>query len=349
MDLEERYKLFNRIVTGIQIIEDRGIYYVYHDPSLLVLSESEIHYNKIYTKLIKDGVLTEDELLSIAEEKGVWNPVFEDQIKQAKERILSLKKELGGLRFKSLSKATHEKQIQTEDNLIHRLHKLKFGIVQNSAESIAKYEKYKWILFRCLTDESGNKIWDSWNKFQITDEKFINRILEKSIFKNDIQEKEIRELARTEPWRSSWVAACKIGDLFGKPLISLSDYQKALVNWSIIYDNVYESMDCPSSDVIENDLLLDNWLLEQGNKQKNKKSNTAMSNHDEIGIVVETPEDAEQVYKLNDFAGMSVLKSRQNTLEKKGTVSLLEMPDIKEKLKMQMNNQFKGKINGQQS
>ena len=45
---------------------------------------------------------------------------------------------------------------------------------------------------------------------------------------------------------------------------------KNIVMWSQLYDNVQESMDAPTKDVIKDDDLLDGWLIVQGKKREKR-------------------------------------------------------------------------------
>ena len=79
--------------------------------------------------------------------------------------------------------------------------------------------------------------------------------------------------------------------------------------WSSLYDNIQESPDCPSNEVINDDDMLDGWMIiqkrnrEQAKLQKdaeNKFGNKKISNADEVFIVKDYYNQPDQ--KPEDFA-----------------------------------------------
>jgi hypothetical protein len=92
-----------------------------------------------------------------------------------------------------------------------------------------------------------------------------------------VDEKQIRQLARSGYWRAKWVGSKKnrgVKTLFDREMYDLTTDQFRLVYWSQIYDSAFESMEPPSDDIVENDKLFDRWLDEQHQKyqQERKKS-----------------------------------------------------------------------------
>ena len=73
------------------------------------------------------------------------------------------------------------------------------------------------------------------------------------------------------------------GDLFGKPLMELTNDQDSLVYWSQVYDVAYESMDRPEQSIIDDDEALDKWFEEQAKKRKAKAATSGKSGVGKIG------------------------------------------------------------------
>jgi hypothetical protein len=99
-----------------------------------------------------------------------------------------------------------------------------------------------------------------------------------------------------------------------------TDEQRALVNWSLLYDNVYQHPECPADAVVEDDDLLDGWLIDQRRDREAKATggggrvqlvgNEKIRGSQEVYLVAETPADARKVVDLNDEFGRAVQKQR---------------------------------------
>jgi hypothetical protein len=86
----------------------------------------------------------------------------------------------------------------------------------------------------------------------------------------------------------------------------------------MLYDNIGESMDSPSDDVIEDDDAIDGWLIQERRK-RDKESNKYKldgfddkhSNADEVYIMASSQEETDEIYDLNDQHGRRKVKSRE--------------------------------------
>ena len=118
-----------------------------------------------------------------------------------------------------------------------------------------------------------------------------------------------------------------------------------------MYDNAYQSMDCPSDEVFENDDMFDGWLIDQRRKretdQKQKQVDTLNKIPDsaqEVFVFAPTKEDAEKVYNLNDATARNKIKQRQQTIERLGEVEAQHLPDTQMELRNQQMEEYKNKM-----
>lgn len=343
MDFEERNFLVNRIVCGFLVVDHGSVVYHIFDSNSTTKYLAECYTKSIKDDYLMDGLLSVDSSERILDEKEIWTETLAKELDAIEAEIKRLKDSLPSLKFKSDSKRKVEITIGKFEKRHKALTKSKNAINVNTIEYATKIEKFKYLLF--LNTYVGSKrAWDSFEFFENSlSEKMVQTLLMKGYFSENYTETDFRLLARTEPWRTIWRAATKTGRLFDKPAAEMTDYQKALVSWSMLYDNVYESSECPSEDIINDDDALDEWLEEQQNKNKNKEnkptiSNSKIANSQEISIMVETPEDAQKVYSLNDSGGKGVLLNRERTLLTKGRVSESQLPDQKQRIMMEKNN-----------
>ncbi len=166
-----------------------------------------------------------------------------------------------------------------------------------------------------------------------------------ALLNSRIEEGEFRKMARTEPWRSIW-SGRKADGLFGCPAVDYSDEQRALVCWSLLYDNVYEHPDCPGEDVINDDDCLDGWLIVQRRERKRGQvakriddmiGNEKIRNSAEIFIPAYTPEQVAEIESLNDPQAAATKRERMAYLHKHGHVPEWKMPDTFRTIKMELN------------
>lgn len=159
-------------------------------------------------------------------------------------------------------------------------------------------------------------------------------------------------LARTSPWSGLWPVLKSNGRIFDN--VNLSDEQQSLLSWSLMYDKIYESPDCPSDDIIHDDDMLDGWILVQKEeRKKNMKQqeakgalNEKVQNSDEVFIVAETKEDAEKVDALNSAQGQRIKQNRLKQLSKKGKLKQQEFKDVQLERSRQMKQAYTQRLKG---
>ena len=136
--------------------------------------------------------------------------------------------------------------------------------------------------------------------------------------------------------------------LFDIPATHLTENQKVLINWSRLYDNIYENMDCPSEEVIRDDDALDGWLIVQHRKREKEKNRNEMEsklsdktrNAQEVFLVADSEEEMKKIYSLNDPAANRKRKQRLRKVDKDGDVDITEFSDVQQQLRMQATQEF---------
>ena len=168
-------------------------------------------------------------------------------------------------------------------------------------------------------------------------------------------ESAVREIARNEPWRSLWVMNdTKVFNLFANNMEhQLTVDQKNLMVWSRMYDNVYESMECPTDDVIEDDDMLDGWFIVQRKKREkdkaeqeisNQTSNPKISSSQEIFVFADNEESAKKINETNSVHAQHVKRERMAVLQGQGEAVDSDFQDQKIKIRAQQNQMYKNKF-----
>ena len=131
----------------------------------------------------------------------------------------------------------------------------------------------------------------------------------------------------------------------------LSTDQQGLIIWSNMYDNIQESLECPTEDVINDDDMLDGWFIIQRRKQESEKAkseleqrtnNEKIANSDEILVMASNKKEANAVHNMNDINGDMIRKQRINTVKRKGKAVDLDFQDRKIEVSNQQREMFKG-------
>ena len=151
---------------------------------------------------------------------------------------------------------------------------------------------------------------------------------------------EIRQISRYDRWRSIW-ASCKLpSELFANA--DITDMQLSLINWSRVYDNIYESMDAPSEDVIKDDLAIDGWFISQSRKrdsERKKKDGEKLTdkykNAGEIFVQTSNNEHAQTIHELNTPEAKGKMKSRYNDLDQHGALKEQDFATVKRDIQME--------------
>lgn len=303
---------------------------------------------EIYQEYLVDnrmqGLYEEEELYAHLIDIGHWSKEEDEKLEGINKDIETLKTKLYKLIFKSEERKFIRKALlagkEERDFLIEK----KNRYYHLSCTGAASIVKMRYLLGASLFYENGSPVFSSDEKFWLDSGNLIDTII--NVYnKNRIDEKTIRELARTEPWRSTWTVRKSTGDkIFHSSSCELSDEQKSLVYWTCLYDNIYENPDCPCEDIIDDDDALDGWLIDQEKNRKKRVTEKnvedlipeSMKNASEVFIKVDTVEDAKKIEELNDERGKQIKRSRDRAISNKGEVHEANLPDVNKDLRMQI-------------
>jgi hypothetical protein len=348
MEFEQRMQLVRRIANGKLYGEvefnNNTFEVIIKDPTGELNCQADWHYNKIlksykdqgvftleesYGQLIKDGGWTEqDDKKIISFEKDI--KIFEDELKNVKfykekERALRL----------SVDKAKEE---------LKKLILKKNQLLLSTAEFLASLAKKRWLISKTTT------IVKSEYSDILTIPNFLDVLVVYYYDKNCLPDRQIRELARTDPWRLYWIVSKNTGTpLFGGSSVDMTDLQYSLVFWSKLYDFAFESMDRPTHDIIVDDDKFDIWYKKECDKieSENKKRNIQGQTNDiPSGGEVFIPSDAEgakEVYAMNDLNAKNRISQREKALIVNNEVREEQLPDVKKDIMIEMVKQGSSK------
>jgi hypothetical protein len=338
----------------ISLIRIGKVYIQYRDLELVIIPQTIEQsfrscqvYDKSYEQCYYDGLMTQDETEEWMAERGLWNYEDEEKLKGLQKDIEKLKVEIFNARNNDQLKERIRLYIRAGEKQLQEQSDKKFKYFNNTCEGIASLEKSSYVIKN--TTYLNEKLYD----FDDVSLSYVIKEYHDSI----LNEKQLRELARTEPWKSLWVTKDKSGiELFlNEKNQELTYNQKNIIIWSQLYDNIHESLDCPSQDVIDDDDMLDGWFIIQNKKrdkdraekefEENVKSDK-IKNASEVFIATGNKRDIDRVNSMNSIHGQNIKQQRFNMLKQKGTVEQHQFQDEKLKIQTQATNMYKGKFKG---
>lgn len=332
-------KLLYEILLGYRIFLLDGVKFRINSPSVQELLDAQFIYDEAYEESIKNGLFDENQYLCYLQEQELWNIDEEKRFDAIPNEIDELKVALhDNVGRANTTKNLRIKLSEVREEMKHLFSK-KFKHNFLTAEGVATLAHTNFLVCKTVLPPSFSLSLDEENPF-------IEKIV---LWKNNnrITEKQIRELARDEIWLSYWNS----GDPFQKPAIQLSEEQRSLVCISKMYDNIRECPDCPTKEVIDDDDVLDGWLIKQKRKRDNDKNKGEMEEivnvkGDMVFIPTKTKDNpdglsAEKINSLNSPVAKAIKNQRITLVQKKGSVDEQDFPDARMKIVSIINERNK--------
>ena len=343
MELYEREFLISRIrARYIPIKVDNKRVKVYH-PNIDIKLLSEQLYIHAYKKAIKNGLFDDDDIYNILVMNDLWTEEDEKNYNDVVPKHIEYwKKELYRSTLKSNTRENIRKYLATAKKEYVRLNNMRHHFDHMTCNGYASYVKNMFIISK-TTKYRGKRV--DWKNFDL------NKVMS-LYYENMLSQDIIRELARTHPWASMWSSLKTNGKIFDNT--DLTSEQQSLISWSSMYDNIHESPDCPTDEAIEDDDMLDGWLLIQKEKRdKDRKkqevenaTSSKIANADDIFIMAETPDDAKKIALLNDQRAQKVKKQRLSQINEQGVVPEQRLSDVKQKQRMLAQQAYIKQVKG---
>ncbi len=339
MEFVERQRLVRRITSGklYGSVEYKYKQYevLFKDPNLDISIEADWFYKKFYEEAKDRGGLTLEESYKILEEDDRWNKDMEIELKGIKDDLDKLAGQMEVNKYNKSAQRVIKATIKRGEERYFKLLNIKNQLRFSTIEHMADLSKQTFTV-RKIAQVSDPDLLAS-PSFQ--------EILRVYYFEdNGISESQLRELARTDPWRLYWTSSKDTGtSLFPHSAVEFTDLQYLLVLWTRVYDFAYECQNRPTDDIIDDDTRFDSWYRSEVDKRNREINKASIEN--EMGgrsggqemFIPADEEGAKEVYNLNDFGGRVRIKEREKAIKDKGSVRELDLPDIRRDVQMEMN------------
>jgi len=344
MNHYEREYFVSRIRSGIHLIKQGNRTFKLLTPTLEEDYMSNEVFNKAYDEAVMDGRMSEDEMLDWMIEKGFWTSEKDQLLKDIKGNLEKLKIQCYEHRNHSNMLSEAKRYLRHTEKAMQQILSEKNEMFGKTIEGFATQEKSYYVFSRCCFE--GDQLIDMENVNLATLYYQYNRSL--------LQEKDLRELSRNDPWKLYWIMKDHSPLFANDSNRILSQDQKGIVLWSNMYDNIQESVESPSEEVLNDDDMLDGWLIIQRKKARSEKAkaemeksvNSKIANSDEIMIMASSAEQAENIHSMNSYHAEQIRQQRLATVKARGNATDLDFQDRRLGLVAESNKQYLERVRG---
>lgn len=326
MDYNRRLELLSQILSDYFIIYVHEKQYIVKRPDKHIIYKARLLRNEIADKYKFNNFLTKQDCIDHLISIGRWTIDGDQKIKQLEEWIEDQKVKL----YHAYSRPDLLKPLRQEltnvRNLLSRLYDGKNLLYSFTLDYITDSVLENYILSQTIY----------YKKKKIKDISCILLDTLKLKYKQlMLSSQEFREISRTDPWRSY---SNITSNPFNKSAVDLDEDQRILLNWSNIYTNVHENPDCPNDDIINDDDMLDGWMIVQSRKRAEEKREKTgdeivknlsykYGNANEVFLPANSTEQVQNIGKLNSAKSKMVKQQRQQFIDKYGQVGAGKLPD----------------------
>lgn len=332
--------LIHRISSGKYYFSHKNTNYILIQANNDIKYQAELLYSEYIEKYKYEILWSKDTIKNLLKYLKLWSDDNETYLKELEKKIDTLKLNLFLSKLNKEKVAQYRKDLMNTRETINKLYNKKHSLDYLTIEDGANITKNEFIMIHTIMDNKLNPVFSS-NPSDIDYTDFID--ITTNIAQNFITIESYKSIARSDQWKSIWNA--NKNNLFNKSAYELSDEQKTLVSLSNMYDRIYEHPECPEEYVINDDDMLDGWMINQKNKaDKTKKQNNANElnsrhkNAKEI-FVVGDKEDIDNIMSLNSNESMITMKQRKKAIKSnEDGIDEVYLPDVQRELLQQVNS-----------
>jgi len=338
----------SRILSGFYIFIYNNTKYKLVYPNITIKYEAELYAQEEYEKNKFNDWIVDDSIVDSLVSMGVWNYNGDDNLKNIEKQIEDLKVDLYKNFLNPPKAKTLRKTLANVKNTYNRLYSLRHSLDQYTVEGYSQFLKNHYIIVHSLFYTDNSRVFDDLDN---SDPQLLTNIAN-NIAENTIDISIFKSIARSDVWRNYWSA--NQNNLFDKATVNWLDEQKTLVVLTKMYDSAHEHPECPPDSVFEDDDMFDGWMIHQrreNEKNRNKNRTEKMLEGKKLGkageifVAVNSQEEAQQIYDLNDMGSRQIIKERQLVVNNSNKqITDAELPDVQRNLTIQSNQQFKNSL-----
>lgn len=336
MSYEERDAIVDRICSPFQSIPHGDKWLLLKYPTATQKQVGHILHQRYYDDCIESNVATRVEIKEWMRSKEMWTEEDDKKREDLTKNMETLKTELFNNFFKqSIAEKARDYLAKTR-GMLEELNEKEFAFDRFTAEYVSASSRI------CFLTAANLYLPDQFMQpahHLLDADHYVDDIMG-FVISNRPTETVLRELSRTDPWRSLWMCSDKINLFAGIHLNEISVEMRSLITWSKFYDNVYQSQECPCDDIVYDDDALDGWCIINRRKRESESNartvtdgikNSKIKNSQEIFVMAKSWDDVKRIEAMNDTAGKIIKKQRANALKEAGEINEMNMPDTRQR------------------
>ena len=298
------FLLFNEIIKGYSKRRFRSSpIFIKH----LGISEKaffDYRFREFYEYAISSGIPSEDEALKRAIEEQFWSQKEEDSIDISKkyiDRLILTKKNLiRKLEIESISNQIDEERQKLAKKLSERK-----DVIGKTAEEYASNRSNDYIIYESLfSDETLTKrVFTEADFEEMTYEDLVEYILFFNEYMDEYKEYNLQKIALLDFFQPYYLVLDQPMQLWGKPMVYLSDFQVRTTIYGKIFKNIFETNE-HIPDNVKND---PDKLFEYTDRSKAKKTfESKQKNKDKASAEAVFGATKEEIEEMRGAGGKSL-------------------------------------------
>jgi len=336
--------LLYRVLSGKILFTYKNEQYELRTPTIEVRYRAQLIYDNIINDEKYNDWIRSEDLDNMLISLGLWSKDTNNIIKDIEKKMERSKVDM----YLSASLSDKVKKIKKSlseyRNQLNKIIDYKSDLFSHTLEGYASSIKNEYILCNTLFKNNIRVFPKQVSSDQASYVYFNDLVTE--VNKQNIGIDSYKQLARSSMWRSYW--NCNKEKVFNKAVCDWTDDQRTTVSVTRMYDNIYDHPECPSDNIIEDDDMLDGWIIHQREKnQKAKKQaqidemNPKLKNAQEVFLIPQSKEEIEDIIGLNSPDSLRRMKEKMNYVQQMGSVDDGNLPDVRMNLMNQASQSRK--------
>lgn len=315
---------FSQIVEGCSEKQFRGNPVFIKHISLTERTLYNKKYRLFFDSAVSKGLLTEEQALAKAVEDEFWLEKDEEEIKTSRdyiERMLITKKRL----FKKLQIEEVQKTINEEEAKLNAKLSQRKEVLGKTAEEYANNRAGDYLIFGSFYKDKDltQKVFTEGEFEEISTSELQECILVYNSYFLDISDLKVQKIALSDFFQPNYIVLDRPFDLFGKPMLRLSENQTRLIVYGKIFKNIFETVEHIPDDIRKDPEA----LMEYKDKSQAKKDFEGKTKPKKRGNV----EGAEMVFGATKEEIGKDTKTLKDVMKDKTSLSMEDLMKLHDK------------------
>jgi hypothetical protein len=323
----------NTLISGIVVFRI-GKHYIYVKPfSAKDKTFADFFSNEQHDDALIDGIWTQKDAEEHLIQMGYWSDDNEKIIEEIESNIENMKVDYFNHFYNSTTKDYVKKNLEKQKSRYNEILNKRYIFYDKTCEYLKRYSFMSYLLHKNAYLQKNNKPARLLFSTQILYNKYNDVV-------NGLSQ-EIRSIAKNDDWRNKWFSLKH--EVFSNKPSSFTDFQYSIMSWSNYYDSIYQSMDKPGDDIIDDDIALDGWSIVQRRKRKEEEKKTSaekmlpdkMKDSGEIFLPAKSKKEASDIMSLNSPEAKARINSLKKDLRENGSMEESQLSSTRLDLQMQ--------------